>query len=180
MNKLLKVNKPNIASVTSPHLTRLKSTLRTLVVAGFIGLFAAKPYVGYMLLLVVPILLPWFIYSAVVAWRYPDRRVLQLFKVGIWFVVIAGVIGCHNHYEQSARETADNVVSAVKSYHFENGYYPLDLSFLGDDIAFQVEKWRVYYSARSEVPSVFYRATHIVFDTYWYDFETSEWIYHVD
>ncbi len=126
------------------------------------------------MLFVLPFLVAGLIYCFYAAWKTPERRRLEKWKAGMWFLTVGGIASAHVYYHHAARETADTVLAAIFRYEREHGAYPENLQAVGLEAR---PAWRVAYVAQDGKPFLFYPATFIVFDMYIYNFERRSWVY---
>lgn len=145
----------------------------------FIVLSATRQDVGFLLPLLSPFLLLWFIRLAWIAWRQPARRKVQAIKFGCVAATVALVVLIQGNIQREARAKALQVVSAVAAYRAQHGSYPDDLAQAGlDENA--LRRWRVRYISRDSQHRVTYPAVFTVFDSYSYDFDKPAWTYSAD
>jgi hypothetical protein len=147
------------------------------ILATLIILYAASPGAGFLLPLVLPILLVWFLRLAWVAWRRPARRKAQGLKVLVLVVAMLAAGLAHGRYESQSRAQAQKVVDAVTAYHVEHGAYPDDLAQVGLDADALRRDWDVRYLHIGDGHQVVYAAQFTVFDQYLYDFDRPGWVY---
>ncbi|MDD2775947.1 MAG: hypothetical protein PHU06_08330 [Gallionella sp.] len=150
----------------------------TLMWASLMTLSLAMPHVGFMLYLVVIPLSIWTLYSLYLSVRKPELRANQLTRVSIWLLAVALVVGIHYFRHITTRQSADEVVAAIKSYTATHGLCPVTL----DDVGFSQEQLQdslgmAGYGCDDGNPHFFYKVTYIVFDTYSYDFSKGVWKY---
>ena len=141
----------------------------------FIVLSATRQDAGFLLPLLSPFLLLWFLRLAWIAWRQPARRKVQAIKFGSVVATVAIVVFLQSNVQREAREHALQVVSAVAAYRAQHGSYPDDLAQAGlDENA--LRRWRVRYISRDGQHRVTYPAVFTVFDGYSYDFDKPGWL----
>lgn len=157
---------------------QLRSVIGTAVFCAVVAFITAQMHGGFMLIFVAPFLTVWLAYSAYVAWKHPDRRMTQSIRAGLWVLAVGGVLLLHWHYHRAARDSADLVVAYVNHYKTNHGSFPETIDAAGLN-NFR-NKWRISYLMKDGKPSLFYPATFVIFDTYWYDFEHQSWVYQPD
>ena len=141
----------------------------------FVVLSSVRPDAGFLLPLLSPFLLVWFVRLAWIAWRQPARRKVQAIKFGCVAATVAIVVFIQSNVQREAREHALQVVSAVKAYRAQHGGYPDDLAQAGlDENA--LRRWRVRYISHDGQHRVVYPAVFTVFDGYSYDFDKPGWV----
>jgi hypothetical protein len=96
----------------------------------------------------------------------------------MWVLTISGILLIHLHYYHSSRNDADQIAKAIIRYKAEHGYYPQNLKAAG--IENPRKAWMIGYFPEKEKPGLFYAATFLPFDTYFYDFDKDTWSYHPD
>jgi len=132
---------------------------------------------GFILTLLAPFLLLWFMRVAWVAWRQPARRRVQAIKLGVVVALVVGVALVQINFQRGSREQAQKVVDAVAAYRAQHGSYPQDLAQVGLDDQALRRDWRVHYWARDGKHSVVYAARFSVYDSFVYDFDKPGWVY---
>lgn len=156
-----------------------RSTVRdyafTLILV-FIVLSATRQDLGFLLPLLSPFLLLWFLRLAWIAWRQPARRKAQAIKFGCVAATVALVVFIQSNVQREAREHAQQVVSAVAAYRAQHGSYPDDLAQAGLDEK-ALRRWRVRYISRDGQHRVVYPAVFTVYDGFVYDFDKPGWVY---
>ena len=165
----------DIPAATAPALHR--ATVRdfafTLILV-FIILTAIRQDLGFLLPLLSPFLLLWFVRLAWIAWRQPPRRKVQAIKFG--GVVAAMSFAClaQVNIQDQDREHAIQVVSTIAAYHAQRGSWPDDLAQAGlDEDA--LRRWRVRYLSRDGQHRVTYPSVFSVYDSFVYDFDKPGW-----
>jgi len=132
---------------------------------------------GFILTLLSPFLLLWFMRVAWVAWRQPARRRMQLIKLGVIAALVLGVSLVQVNFQRGSHAQAQKVVDAVAAYRAQHGSYPEDLAQVGLDDEALRRDWKVRYWAREGQHRVIYAATFSVYDSFVYDFDKPGWIY---
>ena len=145
----------------------------------FIVLSATRQDAGFVLTLLSPFLLLWFVRLAWIAWRQPARRRAQAIKFASVSVTVALVVFIQSNVQREAREHALQVVSAVAAYRAQHGGYPDDLAQVGLDEK-TLRRWRVRYVSHDGQHRVAYPAVFTVYDGYSYDFDKPAWTYSAD
>jgi len=145
----------------------------TLIVV-MIVLSATRQDAGFVLPLMAPFLLLWFVRLAWIAWRQPARRKVQAIKFGCVAAAVALAAFVQGNVQREAREHAQQVVGAVAAYRAQHGIYPDDLAQAGlDENA--LRRWRVRYISRDGQHRVVHPAVFSVYDNYVYDFDKPGW-----
>ncbi len=116
----------------------------------------------------------WLPYSLVVIIRNPDRRKIQLLKVGIWILMVVTVLLVHLVRHRYARDYADSVAQRIEQFRNTQGRYPDRLEEIGMSTA--ELKARLVTPHYSNRPKFYYANTMVAFRMWSYDFETREWI----
>ena len=145
----------------------------------FIVLSATRQDLGFLLPLLSPFLLLWFLRLAWIAWRQPARRKVQAIKFASVVAAVAIVAFLQGNIQRQAREHALQVVSAVAAYRAQHGSYPDDLAQTGLDEK-ALRRWRVRYISRDGQHRVVYPAVFSVLSQYEYDFDKPGWHYNAD
>ena len=144
-------------------------------------LWCAQPGAGFMLPLLVPFALVWFIRMGFLAWRRPPRRRAQAIKLGLIVAALLVTGLAHGHHERRTREEAQKVVDVVTAYRTAHGAYPDDLGQAGLDAQALRHDWRIYYLNVDGRHSVMYSATFTVFDRYYQDLDKpAGWVFRAD
>lgn len=161
---------------TEPPNPSKRSLRRTAITAGVFALVLSARHAGFMVLLFAIPLLLWMAYAVRVAIRVPERRVVQLWRVGMWCFAVAVVLGVHLYLHVSTRARADAVAQVVKRYMAENGRCPdadpklgLDAKSLRDRLGIS------YFACTTDGPMLSYAATFVPFEMYRYDFASGVW-----
>ena len=155
-----------------------RSTVRdfafTLILV-FVVLSSTRQNMGFLLPLLSPSLLIWFVRLAWIAWRQPARRKAQAIKFGCVVAAVALVAFIQGNVQREARAHALQVVSAVAAYRAQHGRYPDDLAQAGlDENA--LRRWRVRYISHDGRHRVAYPAVFSVYDGYSFDFDKPGWV----
>lgn len=148
-----------------------RSLLQTCLLCAMVVLVVMQKHSGFLLILVVLLLAPSFLRSLYDIFIKRQQVKLKAAQTLIWLMTCLGIAGVHYHLHQTAREQANQVVGALHSYRYEQGHYPQALEELRDVSA----ETSLYYANEDGQPILFYRATWIVFETYFYDFNKQEW-----
>ena len=153
---------------------------RTLITCGLVALITAQQYAAVLLMLVLPPLFFWLIYSAVVAYRKPQKRKWQLTRVAIWLVTIFLVFGVHWLRHHAIRVEADRIALAVENYKKKNGAYPANFEAIGEDSNRLRRESMLFYRFNDGSPSLMYSSSIGPLDRYSYDFQSRSWAYGPD
>ena len=145
----------------------------------FIILSATRQDAGFLLPLLSPFLLLWFLRLAWIAWRQPARRKVQAIKFVSVVAAVALVAFIQSGIQRQARAQALKAVSAVAQYRARHGSYPDDLAQAGLDEK-SLRRWRVRYISSDNRHLVTYPAVFTVFDSYSYDFDKPGWVFNAD
>jgi len=160
--------------------TRRAPIVGAVIGAGAFVFFAAHQGGGFMLYLVAPFLLIWFLYSGYIFWRRPERRRVHGIAAGIWLLAIGGIAVLHSWYHHQARKAAEGAVAAVVDFRKHHGAYPPTGQAVGVTPGSAADKWGISYSLRNGTPQLMYSSTFQIFGTYMYDFERGTWLYYND
>lgn len=173
---------PLIADVWQLDIARMRlgPILAALIGCALVATLTATRSGGFILYLVAPFLLTWFIYSACVSWKRPEQRRLHAILAGMWLITITGIALLHVHWYRAARSSAETIVRAVETYKNQFGIYPATVDAAGIDLEPNGGEWRIFYSIREGKPSLMYWDTFEIFSTYQYDFDQRIWIHLVD
>ncbi len=161
------------------------STRRAPIVGAVIGaaafvFFAAHKGGGFMIYLVAPFLLIWFLYSGFIFWKRPERRRVHAIATGIWVLAIGGIAVVHAWYHHEARKAAEGVVATVLEFRKQHGTYPPTDQAAGITPGSLSDRWGIGYVLADGAPKVFYASTFQIFGTYTYNFESGIWVYYND
>ncbi len=130
---------------------------------------------GFVLPLLLPVLLLWFLRVAWVAWRQPARRRAQAIKLGVIATLVVAAWLVQAHFQRETKAQAQKVVDAVLAWHARNGSYPDNLAAVGLDEQALRRDWDVRYFNREGQRQVLYPATFTLFDSFVYDFDKPGW-----
>jgi hypothetical protein len=161
------------ATAPAVHRASVRDFAFTLILV-FIILSAIRQDLGFLLPLLSPFLLLWFVRLAWIAWRQPPRRKVQAIKFG--FVAAAMAFACLAlvNIQDQDREHALQVVSTIATYHDQHGAWPDDLAQAGLDEE-ALRRWRVHYVSRDGQHRVTYPSVFSVYDSFVYDFDKPGW-----
>ena len=148
----------------------------------FLTFICLQAHAGFFLYFFIPVWLFWLPYSAYVIARKPEARKLQTIRVGLWLSAALLIACVHVFRHNSARHTADEVVSKVQSYSATHGHYPPSLTEIGLSKEELRTKLRMGFYHRDEAgkPFFIYAATFEPFSTFSYDFGKQLWVYQPD
>ena len=149
-------------------------------VAAFIILSCARPGIGFLLPLWLPVLLVWFVRMIWLAWRRPARRRAQGVKALALIGAMAIAALAQGFYQRQARERAQHVVDIVAAYRTAHGAYPVDLAQAGLDAEALRREWHIRYFAGEGEHRVMYADSFTVFDSFGYELEKPGWVFHAD
>ncbi len=127
---------------------------------------------GFVFLLLIPSLLKSF-YFIFVKNKERKQRTIQTL---LWAITCSTTIIHHVYLYTTTQAFAEQVSSAVISYHQKNGAYPESYEALGYNKQ-AMREYGLYYSYKDNKPFLYYRATWIVYDTYMFDFKNNKWGY---
>ena len=165
------LDSPTVAATV--HRATVRDFAFTLIFV-FIVLSATRQDAGFVLPLLVPFLLAWFVRLAWIAWRQPARRKVQALKFGCVVAAVALAAWVQGNVQREARAHAQQVVGAVSAYRAQHGAYPEDLAHAGlDENALRRRRVRnVNHEGQHRVvhPAVF-----SVYDEYVYDLDKPGW-----
>ena len=154
--------------------SRVREFAFTAVLA-LILLLGAGEGAGFLLPLLAPFLLLWFLRVGWVAWRQPARRRAQAIKVGVVAALVLAAAMVQLHAQRQSQARAQKVVDAVLAWHAEHGGYPDNLAAVGMDDQALRRDWQVRYFNRAGQHQVLYTARFTPFDSYAYDFDKPGW-----
>jgi hypothetical protein len=161
------------ALAATVHRATVRDFAFTLILV-FIILSATRQDAGFVLPLLSPFLLAWFVRLAWIAWRRPPRRKVQAIKFGCVVAAMALATFVQGNVQREARAHAQQVVSAVATYHVQHGAWPDDLAQAGlDENA--LRRWRVRYVSHDGQHRVVHPAVFSVYDEYVYDLDKPGW-----
>ena len=116
----------------------------------------------------------WLPYSLVVIIRNQEKRKVQAFKIGIWFLMIVTVLAVHLVRKAYVRGYADSVVLKIEQFQRQQGRYPDNLDEIG--VSREEFKNRLGMSQYTNRPLLYYADTMMIFHSWSYDFGVREWI----
>ncbi len=161
------------AAAPALHRMTVRDYAFTLILV-FVILSATRQDAGFLLPLLSPFLLAWFVRLAWIAWRRPPRRKVQAIKFGCVVAAMGLAAFVQGNVQREARAHAQQVVSAVAGYRAQHGSYPEDLAQAGlDENA--LRRWRVRYVSHEGRHQVVHPAVFSVYDEYVYDFDKPGW-----
>jgi hypothetical protein len=169
---------PTIQPEIRERQMKIRPFIGTIVACAIVGLLTAQMHSGFLLLLFIPFFVIWLVYSVYVIWRHPAKRMTQAIKAGLWLVVIGAVLLTHWRYAKVARDAGDAAVAEIIRYKTSHGTFPATPEAAG--LKPFSKSSRVRYFLEDGKPKLFYPATFVIFDTYWYDFEKQSWEYRAD
>lgn len=147
------------------------------VLLALVVLSGASQDAGFILTLLSPFLVLWFMRVGWVAWRQPARRRTQLIKLGVIAALVLGGSLVQVDFQRGSHAQAQKVADAVAAYRAQHGNYPEDLAQVGLDDQALRRDWKVRYWAREGQHRVIYAATFSVYDSFVYDFDKPGWVY---
>ncbi|MBK6638752.1 MAG: hypothetical protein IPG34_14495 [Rhodocyclaceae bacterium] len=163
------------------HLSRiaLRSVYRAVAFAVIFVLIAGQAHMGFVAVIALGPLMLWLSFALYVMVNRPYLRVATAIGILAWvgaFVVLSLI-----HYVRysSARNDANEVVSALRDYVRSQGRCPQQLSELSVTRPTMPAKLRAdfVYSCEGRQPKFAYFVTYTVLDTYAYDFKQASWRY---
>jgi len=144
------------------------------LIAVMVVLSATRQDAGFVLPLMAPFLLLWWVRLAWIAWHHPARRKVQAIKFGCVAAAAALATFVQGNVQREAREHAQQVVGSIAAYRTQHGSYPDDLAQAGlDENA--LRRWRVRYISHEGQHRVMHPAVFSVYDSYVYDFDKPGW-----
>ena len=148
--------------------------LQTAIAAIVLGALFSMKMAAVGLAYVAIFLIFWLPYSLYVVFRRPDKRKVQLYKIGIWFLMIAIVLAIHQVRKLVTRNYADSVVLKIEQFHQKQGRYPDSLEEVGISRAELKDKLDMpHYSNK---PQLYYADTVMIFHLWTYDFGNQSWV----
>lgn len=162
-------------TVTDPECQKFKHPLlRTVIAALVLGILFSMKMMAVGLVYVGIFLIFWLPYSVYVIVKKPERRKIQSYKVGIWFLMIATVLATHQVRKVYTREYANSVVLKIEQFQLKQGRYPSSLEEIGINQAELKDKLSLpHYSHK---PQFYYADTVMIFHMWTYDFGRREWV----
>lgn len=154
----------------------MRHSLGTLLLA-LVVLCAADPDSGFVLTLLSPVLVLWFLRIAWVAWRQPMHRRAQAIKAGGMAALVAGIALLQGNWQHASRLQAQKTIAAIAAWRGQHGDYPPDLAQAGLDEEALRRDAHVWYVNRDGQHRVMYRAVFSVYDSYGYDLDKGRWFY---
>jgi hypothetical protein len=169
-------NDPGVpdAPAAPPRRSDVREFAFTLILS-LVVLSATRKDVGFLLPLLAPFLLLWFVRLAWIAWRQPARRRTQAIKLACVVAATALATWVQASVERQARAQAQKTVDAVAAYRAQHGNYPDELGQVGLDEEALRRQWRVRYTSRDGQHRVSYPASFSVYDGYVYDLDKPGW-----
>lgn len=125
---------------------------------------------GFVFLFLAPSLLK-SLYFIIIKNKERKQRYIQTL---LWAITCSAVIIHHVYLHETTQVFAEQVSSAIVTYHKNNGIYPETAESLGIDKQ-SMREFGLYYSYKDKSPFLFYRATWIIYDTYMFDFKNNKW-----
>lgn len=156
------------------HSKSQRPLLITIAAAVLLGAVFSMKMMATGLVFVAIFLIFWLPYSLYVILRKPERRRIQVNKIGIWFLMIAIVITIHYVRKLHTREYADSVIQRVETFHQKQGRYPDNLEEAG--IASDELNAHLPVSHYSNKPVFYYPDTAMIFHMWSYDFRNRVWV----
>ena len=147
--------------------------LQTAIAALVLGALFSMKMAAVGLVYVAVFLVLWLPYSLYVIIRKPERRKVQSYKIGIWFLMIAIVLTIHQVRKVVTRNYADSVVLKIEQFHQKQGRYPDSLEEVGISKAELKDKLSLAHYSKK--PQLYYGDTVMVFHLWTYDFGKHEW-----
>ena len=161
------------AVAATVHRATVRDFAFTLILV-FIVLSATRQDAGFVLPLLSPFLLVWFVRLAWIAWRQPPRRKVQAIKFGCVVATVALAAFVQGNVQREARAHALQVVDTITAYRAQHGAWPDDLAQAGlDENA--LRRWRVRYIAHDGQHHVVHPSVFSVYDEYVYDLDKPGW-----
>ena len=155
------------------HRATVRDYAFTLILV-FVILSATRQDAGFVLPLLAPFLLAWFVRLAWIAWRRPPRRKVQAVKFACVVAAVVLAAFVQNNVQRQARAHAQEVVATISTYRAQHGSYPDDLAQAGlDENA--LRRWRVRYVNHEGQHHVVHPAVFSVYDEYVYDLDKPGW-----
>jgi len=133
----------------------------------------------FAIIFAVPVLI-WLIYSIFVICAKPKKRKHQLIKVTIWLLTAFIILAVHWYRSEATRQSADDIVFALKKYKAEHDVYPASLDVIGQDSQRLKKEFMLHYWLDDGKPTLLYSSVLHVFDKFDYDFQTNAWIFRPD
>ena len=147
---------------------------RTAIAALALGALFSTKMAAVGLAYVAIFLMFWLPYTLYVVFSKPERRKAQLYKIGIWFLMIAIVLAIHQVRKVVTRNYADSVVLKIEQFHQKQGRYPDSLEEVGISRAELKDKLDMpHYSNK---PQLYYADTVMIFHLWTYDFGNQSWV----
>jgi hypothetical protein len=161
----------------TPIFLWFRKSLPTIVLWSLVTLLAAQKYGAMFAFLTLPFVVIYVLASIV--FLFFRKQTLgnlggTLAVVSIAYLIVAAV---HFARFKEARHDGDEVVQKIQAYRVAHGIYP------GSSLEFGVSPEQLKplrYALAEGEPMLFYPATQMAFDVYWYNFEQSVWEYRVD
>jgi hypothetical protein len=148
----------------------LRTAISALVLGTLFSMKMAAVGLGY----IAVFLIFWLPYSLYLIIRKPERRKVQSYKIGIWFLMIAMVLTIHQVRKVVTRNYADSVVLKIERFQQGQGRYPDSLEEVGISRAELKDKLSLaHYSNK---PQFYYPDTVMIFHMWAYDFGRHDWV----
>lgn len=134
---------------------------------------------AFIILVAIPFLGVWLLYSGYTIWRRPERRGVRAIRVSILMATVGAIAALHFYYYTAARTAGDYALQLVSAYKAAHGSYPDALEDAGWKLGAYGGRWRIVYqgNGKDNDPILMYPATWIIFDMYDYNFKTGKWEY---
>ena len=149
--------------------------------AAFVAFMAAQVHLGYMIFFPIIVLVIWALYNLVRSRRQPERVKRPFFiKIGLWLLAIATVFVNHWYLAEAARQDGELLAMHVLQFKSQHGAYPKDMEEAGVADPTFGRRWMMGYSFSEGEPYLIYASTFTPFDSYSYDFDSKQWVFHPD
>lgn len=152
--------------------------LPTQLTAGLLALACLDRYLGFLIILIMPIVAIWGLIQRWVSKYNRQQRKLLHKKLSIWLLLLVATLLVHWYYHLSARSLADSIVTTVEEFNQKEGRYPKSLQEAGLN---SDNYWRIRYSNDARTGVGFeYMMPLSVAGLYRYNLEEKRWILQID
>lgn len=134
---------------------------------------SARPGMGFVLWLLLPLAAVPRLFALVRAIGQPEKRKFWWRQSLMWFGATAVILVLHQWYARDCRTAADAAASQIAAYQRGHGRYPPV-----SGIPLPPGRCQIHYIHAPEsgkAPLLLYSSTWLAFDKYLYDFDTRSW-----
>lgn len=149
--------------------------LITGVLAGIVAYFAVQNHFGFVVGLLLPILLIYFVVGFIRLFLRKEGRRPRATRMAIWLTVLVAGVAMQGHWAKAAREECDAAARAVRAFKAQTGNYPQALTDVHIDADKLSQRWMLSYRLIDGKPLLAYTSTWMPMDAYAFDFDDGSW-----